>query len=143
MLTAIEICYLLLPILSGTVATAFCPMDKSAGENVKFRPPGWVFSIAWPVLYFCLGYSWIISSRESNLNVIPYSILTALLTLWIFVYSCQNSKKGGVYVLLVSIFAIFLCFSVGNKLSKLLLCPLIAWLIFAFLMNTTEVQNLK
>lgn len=143
MFSAIEILYFLLPILTGTVMTVFCPMDTSAGEIVKFRPPSWVFSLVWPILYFCLGYSWVISSRKSNLNIIPYSILTTLLAVWIFVYSCKDSKKDAAFVLLASIVAIFLCFAVGNKLSKILLAPLIGWLIFALIMNTTEVQETK
>ena len=55
--------------------------------------------------------------------------------------SCQKNKRAATWVLLLSIIAIFMCFSIGNYISKLLLCPLIGWLIFALLMNSTEVQS--
>ena len=69
-----------------------------------------------------------------------YGMLVFLLTAWVIAYSCKKNKKIAVYILLMSIMASLMTFTVGNTPSKLLLCPLIGWLIFATMLNTTEVQ---
>ena len=141
MFTALEYLYLLLPIISGYGISAVCSTDESAGQNVKFRPPGWVFGVVWPILYIMLGVSWVYASRESQFNSIYYCVLTLLLTTWVFVYSCKKDKQSSVYILLASIIASFTCFSTGTIQTKLMISPLIGWLIFALLMNTTEIQS--
>lgn len=142
MFTGIEYLYLLLPIISGFGTSAVCKMDESAGENVKFRPPGWVFGVMWPILYLLLGLSWVFASRESQMNSIFYSILTLLLLSWIITYSCQKDKQTSVYILLASVMACVACISTGTVQTKLMISPLLGWLIFALLMNTTEIQTI-
>ena len=141
MLSNLEILYLVLPMLTGFIASFSCPM-KNAGETVKFRPKSWVFSVVWPILYTMLGISWVIASRKNNLNSVVYGLLTLVLVLWIFVYSCKEDKENAVFVLLASLMASIMCLSIGNKTSRILIAPLVGWLIFATLMNTTEVQQL-
>lgn len=140
MLSNVEIVYLALPIITGFAASFLCPM-KDAGSDVVFRPDSWVFSVVWPILYLLLGVSWIIASRKNKLNSFVYGLLTLLLVCWIIVYSCNEDKKNAVFVLLASLMAALSCFAIGNKTSKILISPLIGWLIFATIMNTTEVQN--
>ena len=142
MLSGIEYLYLFTPAVTGFGTSALCKMDETSGESVDFRPPGWVFGVVWPVLYLLIGISWIYASRKSNINNWFYILLTALLMSWIIVYSCRNNKKGAVYILLGSIIVSLLCFSVGDKISKLCISPLIGWLLFAMIMNTTEVQKM-
>jgi predicted Kef-type K+ transport protein len=52
-----------------------------------------------------------------------------------------GNKKAGVYIILASVIASIVCFSIGTKTSKLTISPLIGWLLFAMLMNAIEVQN--
>jgi benzodiazapine receptor len=116
-------------------------MDETSGETVKFRPPAWVFGVVWPILYILLGISWVIASRQNKLNSIIYGLITLLLMSWIIFYSCEKDKKSSVYILICSIMAAFACISVGNNVSKILISPLIGWLIFALMMNAQEIQN--
>lgn len=140
MLSGIEYLYFFLPIATGYTASAFCKTTKDSGSNLKFRPPRWVFGVVWPILYLLLGYSWVLAQRDSYFNHVYYSLLTLFLVSWIIVYNCKDNKKGGVYIILASIVASLLCYTVGTQTSKLLLAPLIGWLIFALIMNSTEVQ---
>jgi tryptophan-rich sensory protein len=103
-----------------------------------------MFSIVWALLYIMFGISWVIANRNCDNKIIcnlTYILTTLFLCLWIVFYGCKKNKKQASWVLLISLMLVLMCFSQGNYLSKILLAPLIGWVIFALLMNTTEVQN--
>jgi len=132
------------PMLIGYIVSAKCKMGKNSGKTVKFRPPGYVFGIVWPILYILLGLSWI-NSIKGNKNIWIdrlFFVLSSLLALWILVYSCRKDKKNAVFILLLTILIIGLLMNMIPQKSKLLLTPLAIWISFALLMNTTEVQNI-
>lgn len=133
--------FLLIPIIAGSVSGISCPMGDETGSNVKFRPPGWVFGLMWPILYLLLGYSWVCASQKNPYYSIPYILLNTLLVLWIIMYSCKGDKQAGVYVILASLMAAIGCFAVGPIHSKITITPLIAWLVFAMMMNAAEIQE--
>ena len=136
--------YLIIPIpaILGYVTSMFCKVAKSSGENVAFRPPTIVFSLIWPILYVLFGLSWFYSRKiNRELSDIFYSLLSIILCIWIFVYSCKNNKKYGIYVLLLSIIFSILCYTVADLKSRCLLAPLMGWLLFAMLLNIFEVQK--
>jgi benzodiazapine receptor len=142
-MTYLEILFLILPMLTGFSASAICGMDETAGSTVKFRPPGWVFAVMWPILYLLIGVSWVIASRDNNLNSIPYTLLIILLSSWIIVYSCIDNKKLGVFIILGSLMVSLSCLTIGTPTSRLMMTPLVGWLIFAMLMNAIEIQNIS
>ena len=138
-----DIIYFLLPAIICYTVTVFCKIGKTAGSNVKFRPPPQVFGIIWPILFVLFGLSWAIAMRNCNNKILcfsTYMLVTISLALWIYIYGCKKSSKGAAWVLILSIAASLMCFAQGNNISKILLAPLIAWCVFAQLMNTTEVQ---
>ena len=144
---ASNVCRFIFPLILGFVVGALpsCKMSKSSGSTVKFRPPSWVFGVVWTILYILFGLAWVISiTSENNIILVDvfYSIITVLLTSWIIVYSCYKNKKGGVYVLVGCLCAIILAFNVSPLESRLMISPLLAWIILATLLNTFEVQNL-
>lgn len=136
----VEYAFLLAPMVTGYLSSAISGDQRNSGINVQFRPPGYVFGIVWPILYLLLGCSWIVSSRVQRLNSLAYGCLTLLLSSWIVVYTKLQNKKGGVYIILASLMAALTCFASGNAMSKMMVAPLIGWLIFAMMMNATEVQ---
>lgn len=133
---SINYIYLFLPMVLGYLTVFLCPMTKNAGNNIKFRPPAYVFGIVWPILYLMIGSAWILSKEAS----FYYLLLSITLSLWIIVYSCYKQKKRASWVLLLSIIITLICYTNSIKQSKLLLCPLLGWLLFALLMNVFEVQ---
>ena len=129
------------PMVAGFVVAKFCKMEKS-GISVKFRPPGYVFGIVWPILYILLGLSWINSNPSSNKIIeLLYFVLSSLLAYWIVVYACQKNKRNAVFIMLAIILNIGILMVQIPKKSKLYLVPLGIWLLFALLISTTEIQN--
>ena len=132
---------IIIPGLLGFISAMFCNVKKDSGANVSFRPPAIAFSIVWPILYILLGLSWFYSRKDNQiLSDIFYILLTLSLCLWVFVYSCQNNKKVGVYVIIISIIFAMLSYTVAPLNSKLMIVPLIGWLFFATLLNAFEVK---
>jgi tryptophan-rich sensory protein len=137
-----DILFFLIPGVLGYSIQVLCPLRK-AGKDVKFRPPAVAFGIIWAILFILFGLSWVIAVRESSHEIIPiitYSVATITLAAWIYVYGCANSSKGASWVLIFAVAAVLCCFTQGNQFSKMMVCPLLAWAIFAMMMNTTEVQ---
>lgn len=137
---------IIIPGLFGFGAASFCNIESDSGEVVRFRPPSWVFSVMWPILYLLLGLSWYtakqsIKRKNEQLIDVVYFLLVVLLCLWIFIYSCQGNKKEAILVLILCIAVLFMIFALAPLTSKLLICPLIAWIIFATIMNCFEVQD--
>jgi tryptophan-rich sensory protein len=135
---------IILPSIIGFGSSMICNVQKDAGSTVSFRPPPFVFSIVWPILYILLGFSWYYC-RKINKKVadVFYLILNLTLALWIFVYSCKNNKKYAIYVLLLAFIFAMCCYTLGDTKSKLMIVPLIGWILFATLLNIFEVQNIS
>ncbi len=135
-----------IPMILGAIASAMCQIPKEAGKSVRFRPPGWVFSIVWPLLYIMVGISWYISAKSTKFHnaLIDscFAILNVILCSWIIVYGCVNNKIIGVYIIAASILMCILTMIVihHNKLALGLLAPLLVWLMFALLLNAFETQ---
>lgn len=140
----IEFIYLILPALLGYGTQFFCPIKKDAGENVKFKPPAVIFRIVWIILFLMLGISFMLSmkiNKNKFLTLSLYICLILSLVVWLYLYGCKNNKKLASWILILSIGVSLSCFAISENKIKILLSPLIAWSIFALLMNTTEVQN--
>ena len=136
-----ELIRLFYPMFAGYLVSLKCKMSKS-GNNIKFRPPGYVFGIVWPILYILLGLSWINSDYKKD-KIIDglYFGLSTLLALWIVIYACYKSKKGALFIMLLSILAIVFLMILISKKSQLYLAPLLVWLCYALLLSTSDIQN--
>jgi translocator protein len=139
-----DILLTIMPAIVGYGSQLVCGLGKNSGSNVKFRPPPFVFGIVWPILFILLGISWAIAYRNCLNKVMcmsTYGLLTILLGLWILVYGCAKSKKGASWVLILIVASGLASFAQGNEVSKVMITPLLAWILFALIMNTTEVQQ--
>jgi len=122
--------YFLFPIISVYVVSLFYPVGQNAGVQVSFRPPPYVFAIAWPILLILVGYSWNLRPELTNL----YFILTLLIAGWCVVY--YYSVRMALYeIVLTEICTLFLIFYKFEQLSSYLLVPLAMWLAFASSLN--------
>lgn len=118
--------YLLLPILSVYSVGSFYPIEKNAGKDVAYRPPGWVFGVVWPILLLLIGRSWTLAPELTKY----YIILTTLLASWSIFYA--NNRTYAFLNILASIgITLYVIFNKFKKLSAKLLMPLLGWLIFA------------
>jgi len=146
-LTFKDFIYLFIPIVLGFLFSRICKIDNTAGENVPFRPPNWLFPIVWSILYLCIGIAWIqvkhYSSMKKNTQTevnLLFWVLNATLTGWIIFYSCLNKKEiGPIMILLSLIISIIIITKSQDTEITLLIAPLVLWLIFVMYLNTYEV----
>ena len=136
--------FILLPSITGYLASFFCYIGKDAGSKIPSRPPSWIFGVVWPILYIFLGLTWVILRKNSYIIDILMIINIFGLILWIIVYGCQKNKKLGLYVLLFILVIAFMIFGYAwsqNKIAAMLTTPFLVWIIFATMLNYTEVNK--
>ena len=127
------------PLVVGSTTSLLCPVPADAGATVVFRPPAAVFGIVWPILFLLMGTAWYLGRRDTLVHV-GNALLLAAMVAWIVVYGCGGRKIQALYVLLLCVlFAVgVLCLYPSPR--KLLVVPLVVWLLFATLLNATEVS---
>ena len=126
---------LYIPFLSGYLMTSFCPIIDTS--NFKAKPDPIVFAIVWPILYFLLGYSWVMLENYEYTDVL-FGLNIVLGILWIYNYSCINKRKEALYILLTMILAsiYLILYSFENEpYIAYLIAPYTVWLLFAFMLN--------
>ena len=139
----LNIFYLIFPAILCYYAQSKCKVSKSAGDTVAFRPPSSAFGIIWPILFVLLGLSWMVAMSTSTFPKVAFLLyfgLAMMLSLWIVCYGCIQDKKNAIYILGISLAFALGCFACGNELSKTMIAPLIAWSIYAIMMNAMEIQ---
>ena len=143
-MTVADLFRLFLPSLLGFFVSSLpnCQPGSHAGSVVKFRPPGYVFGIVWPILYLLLGSAWVYTIKKLKNRWVDlfYGAIVFFLTSWIVVYGCYDNKKGGVYAIFLGLLATLMATQISELPSRLMLTPLVVWLIFAGLLNAFEVQ---
>ncbi len=137
---------ILIPLAVGGLS-AFITKD-----NMKFfdqiskpplAPPGWLFPVAWSILYILMG----IASYMVVISNNPYRIRTALTVyglqllfnfIWSPVFFNAKLYLGAFAILLLLLILIIfntILFYRINKLSGYLLIPYIVWVTFAAYLN--------
>ena len=71
-----------------------------------------------------------------------HGLLMFCLNYWLYTYSCRSDKIQGVYVLMASVLVTFLLYtSMEDCLEcKMLIAPLLVWIIIALMMSAGEIQ---
>ncbi len=132
----------LTPLIFGIIMSTSCPMSKESGSAIPARPPGYVFGIVWFCLYILLGTSWALTGKSTNhiTGDILFSLNVVLMLLWVIVYSCMNNTKGALFVLLALVMSSIALLGCTSGISTILIAPYIGWIIFALMLNFTEVN---
>lgn len=140
---------LLLGFLSGrSVAAGNENAWYVALAKPSFTPPGWVFPVAWTILYVLIGFALAIalSARGAPLRVVGVVLFVAQFALnlaWTPLFFGAH-KAGAALVLIVLIFALSLAtawtFSRFRPAAAALMLPYLAWLAFAGVLNWQIVQ---
>lgn len=129
------------PLLLNALVFAIIGFPKVTPSRhlEQIIPPGWVFSVVWTINYLCLGAAWAFSAQNgwAHLIVLP---LLALLLSWTPVYT-RGDKKSAFYIIMASLFFALLFFAYGKRVSKMLLVPLITWLLTASQFSYDELSQ--
>jgi len=135
-----ELTGLLSAILSGGFAQMY-----SSFEKPPFSPPGWLFPVAWTILYALMGISaYIIWNSDKNLTsrkkgLTVYGLQLLLNFLWsiiFFRFKLPLAALIDLILLIVSVTAMILIFRKNSKLASLINIPYIIWLLYAAYLNT-------
>jgi tryptophan-rich sensory protein len=134
----------LLGTLSGRASNSgysnawFAVLDKPAA-----MPPGWVFPVAWTILYIMLGLSLalVLHARGARGRPAAVALFVAQLALnyaWSPIFFGAH-KVGAALVVILAMIALTivtaLLFARIRRTAALLLLPYLAWLLFAAYLN--------
>lgn len=136
--------------LIGVAISRRCAVPAA---STAFQPPGQVFAVVWPVLYSILGVVFAILIRATVNRTAPTPWLVSALTLfsvqmvmnfsWMPVYSCAGKREAALYML-VALFAVQattqVVVSQVSMPATTLLAPYTAWLVFAMILNTNQLN---
>lgn len=104
--------------------------DGPACPPAPLQPPGYVFAVAWTVLYTLLGIA-LASTRSTTAHVHVWALMVALDAWWL-VFS-QRCRPVAALTTIVAITG-YTCWIVA-RLRVRVLAPLLAWLVFACVLS--------
>lgn len=115
-----------------------------------FMPPGWLFGVVWPILYFLLGLALAMvlaqpqSDRRRNALILFFSQLALNLAWSPIFFAAHDISLAKITIFLMAAIAAAAAgqFFRLQRLAGLLLIPYLAWLVFAAALNTA-IENLN
>ena len=120
---------LFLPIIFGYLTNFFCNYSMIDNKNKIEIIPKIFFIIIWPILYLLIGYIW---SKSQGINFWLILLLNIFLCSWLIFNNCFQNKIIALNILIISIINTLLIFIfLKNNLDRLLILPLLIWLIIA------------
>lgn len=112
-------------------------------KKAPWTPPDYVFGIVWPILYFLMFTSFILTRNDEKCypycSALTFFIIQLIFNLsWTTLFFTMKKPKLALLDLIATlIFTIvtYKKFSLINQTASRLLLPYIAWLILAFSLN--------
>lgn len=137
--------FLSIPMFTGYITSFACKIEKDAGSKIRARPPPWIFGSVWPILYLFLGLSWVLL-RGDNSHIIDILMTLNItgLNIWIAMYGCKKDKKNALYIILIVLLFALQIFGYAwthNIMAAMLVTPFLVWILFATMLNYTEVNQ--
>lgn len=143
--------FLVAPFVVGMGSSIFTPkykQCKNTPNTPKFQPPGYVFAIAWSIIYILFGiscyYSWTRAKRRFTLGLVSSLVLLSLLAIWgpIFFNYCLPALAFSTILGLLgmSVGTIIIYIRDREYIPAYLLFPLAAWLSFASYLSYASLE---
>ncbi len=143
---------IVISFIPGIIGGFFSPMSPGVNEwyngltQSVLTPNGWVFSIAWIILYALLGWALYLIMRSTKTRqnkALAYALFIGqmgLNALWSYLFFGLH-MVGGALICLVALIAVaiwmMIAFKPISRGASYLVWPYIAWLIFALYLNAT------
>ena len=140
---------IVISFIPGVIGVAFTPSHSNdlwynALNNSVLTPQGWVFGVAWTILYTILGIALflVMKNEKSHQSKAKAYVLFAaqmgLNALWTYLFFGLH-MVGGALLTLVALIAVSVwmafAFKPFNKYASYLVWPYVAWLFFALYLN--------
>lgn len=135
---------ILVPNIIGLVIGLLTSSNTNYNNFISpsFAPPGWVFPVAWTILYTLMGISYylIFTSHNPNKNkaLNIYKIQLAVNYFWSILFFNLNLKLLSflwVILLIILVIIMIIKFYNINKNAAYIQMPYLLWLIFAAVLN--------
>ncbi len=126
-------------------------LSGSTEENVWYQtlikpdiqPPGWVFGVVWPTLYFMLGLAFAMvlharGARHRHVAVALFITQFLINLTWSPVFFGQHQVTAAFYIILVMLvmaIATTFAFARVRKAAAWLMVPYLVWISFASILN--------
>lgn len=126
------------PLAFGFSMAQHCPILLENSDSSMSSNPT-LFRIVWIFIYLLIGYAWVEVSDMEKADFY-FVVLNLLLLGWIYTYGCAHKRHYAIYLMLLTLmWTLSLAFTYSTIAH--LLCPLIAWLIYALILNVFVVKN--
>ncbi len=139
--------------IPGAIGYMFTPRGASdvwynALNKSALTPPGWVFGVAWTILYALLGialYLIIVSPKSNQLKgraYLLFAVQMALNALWTYLFfGLQMPAAALIILILLIIFTVWMTriFRQIRPAAAYMVWPYILWMLFATYLNSTIV----
>jgi len=128
----------------GAFGAAFPPGSWYAGlEKSALTPPGWVFPVAWSLLYLTIGialYCFLVGARprERRFPLAVFAVQLVLNAAWSWIFFGRHAIGAALFeivVLWVAIVGTIIAFAKHSAGAAKLLVPYLAWVSFATYLN--------
>ncbi len=126
------------PLILGGITSFFIKnaIDYSSLNKPILSPPGFVFPIAWSILYLLMGIAYFIYRKDYNeKNVkIAYYLQLFLNLSWIFIFFVLKWYLLAIFWIIILLATVFYCllkFLESKKVAGYLFIPYLLWIIFA------------
>ena len=144
-----DVAIFLAPLVAGLGLPAiFNPSYKQCGLKSTIQPPGYVFGIAWTLLYTLYGVScavaWVGAKRAWTPGLISSFITLGALAAWPLVFMRSWCLPHYAYLAILAILGLVLGTAMlyvhqRMYMAASLLVPLIAWMIFASYLSFSSI----
>ena len=133
-----KIFYLFFPLICGSLIGVLISnfMDYSSLVKPPIAPPGYIFPIAWSIIYLLLGLSFLLYKSKNNSPTLDkvYYLSLAINLLWsifFFIFKWYLFTCIWTIILLLSVIYLLKLFYYQNRISFYLNLPYLIWLTFA------------
>jgi benzodiazapine receptor len=107
------------------------------------QPPGWLFGVVWPILYFMTGLAFaiVLNARGAPQRTLGIGLFLAQLILnlaWSPLFFGQHQVSSALYLILLMLGTAIVTTFVFGKIRKAaawLMVPYLVWLSFAAILN--------
>jgi len=131
--------YLFLPIISGSIIGLIISnfIDYNTLIKPPFSPPGFIFPIAWSIIYILMGISYLIFKNNNfytqKEDKIYYSQLfvNLLWSVFFFIFKWRLFTIFWTILLLILVIYLIILFFNKTKISAYLNITYLLWLLFA------------
>tara|TARA_Y100000741_G_scaffold364634_1_gene356338 strand:+ start:1102 stop:1551 length:450 start_codon:yes stop_codon:yes gene_type:complete len=139
----ISVLLVFITLIVGSLASSNTGSDSWYQGLVKsdLNPPGYIFGIVWPILYFLMG---ITAYRTINIikNFFYFQLFLNAIWSWLFFsFHWPLISLFDIWLLIFINIKIFFMIVKQDKLAAFLYVPYILWLFFASYLNLYIVLN--